>query len=393
MPEAEYLYLLIVELNGCRNIRHLKIDLSPERPARFRHLILTGPNGSGKSGALLAIATELARAATDGTPSWTPAVRLGLPHPAPAPVLSRLWKDGSLVLGYLPAQRTLKVKPVSGPEKIDLDGAVGVTANVSPLFLQFLVNKKIEQAFAGTDGDQATVEGIEAWFAALERRLALIMGDPKLRLIFQRKTFSFRFRRGDGYEFGMDELADGHAAIMAILAAILLRVEAALLRGHPEPSAGIFLIDEIETHLHVRLQQQILPFLIELFPWCQFLIATHSPAVIASVPGAMVYDLERNVGTLSDEFRGVRYGTLMKEHFGIHEDFDQESQTDLEELRRLSALAALTPDEEEKLEALAARPGQPTRCDQDPVGPQSHPVATRSAAQTARIFSGPTLPT
>lgn len=181
MPEAESLYLFSVELNGCRNIRHLKIDLSPERPARFRHLILTGPNGSGKSGALLAIATELARAATD--------------------------------------------------------------------------------------------------------------------------------------------------------------------------------------------------------------------AVIASVPGAMVYDLERNVGTLSDEFRGVRYGTLMKEHFGIHEDFDQESQTDLEELRRLSALAALTPDEEEKLEALAARPGQPTRCDQDPVGPQSHPVATRSAAQTARIFSGPTLPT
>ena len=143
MPEAESLYLFSVELNGCRNIRHLKIDLSPERPARFRPLILTGPNGSGKSGALLAIATELARAATDGTPSC--------------------------------------------------------------------------------------------------------------------------------------------------------------------------------------------------------------------------------------------YGTLMKEHFGIHEDFDQESQTDLEELRRLSALAA--------------RPGQPTRCDQDPVVPQSHPVATRSAAQTARIFSGPTLPT
>jgi hypothetical protein len=40
---------------------------------------------------------------------------------------------------------------------------------------------------------------------------------------------------------------------------------------------GIVLIDEIDLHLHVHLQKDILPQLIKLFPKIQFVITTHSP--------------------------------------------------------------------------------------------------------------------
>lgn len=44
-----------------------------------------------------------------------------------------------------------------------------------------------------------------------------------------------------------------------------------------EEISGIVLIDEIELHLHTKLQKEVLPKLIKLFPKVQFIITTHSP--------------------------------------------------------------------------------------------------------------------
>lgn len=41
--------------------------------------------------------------------------------------------------------------------------------------------------------------------------------------------------------------------------------------------SGIVIIDEIDSHLHAKLQKEILPSLIQLFPKVQFIITTHSP--------------------------------------------------------------------------------------------------------------------
>lgn len=44
-------------------------------------------------------------------------------------------------------------------------------------------------------------------------------------------------------------------------------------------SKGIVLIDEVDKHLHVTLQKDVLPLLMGLFPNVQFIITTHSPFV------------------------------------------------------------------------------------------------------------------
>lgn len=43
---------------------------------------------------------------------------------------------------------------------------------------------------------------------------------------------------------------------------------------------GIVVIDEVDTHLHSKLQSEVLPSLIKLFPKIQFILTTHSPLFI-----------------------------------------------------------------------------------------------------------------
>jgi len=40
---------------------------------------------------------------------------------------------------------------------------------------------------------------------------------------------------------------------------------------------GIVLVDEIDKHLHIRLQKEVLPRLIKIFPNVQFIVTSHSP--------------------------------------------------------------------------------------------------------------------
>ena len=54
---------------------------------------------------------------------------------------------------------------------------------------------------------------------------------------------------------------------------------------------GIVLIDEIDMHLHPKWQWKILNVLEENFPKIQFVVATHSPVIIASNKGANLIQL------------------------------------------------------------------------------------------------------
>jgi predicted ATP-binding protein involved in virulence len=47
---------------------------------------------------------------------------------------------------------------------------------------------------------------------------------------------------------------------------------------------GVVLIDEVDMHLHPTWQQVVLASLREAFPAIQFIVTTHSPQVLTSVP-------------------------------------------------------------------------------------------------------------
>lgn len=57
------------------------------------------------------------------------------------------------------------------------------------------------------------------------------------------------------------------------------------------------LIDEPENHLHPSMQREFLPGLKLAFPNFKFIVATHSPFILASLPDAQVYALTFNANS------------------------------------------------------------------------------------------------
>ncbi|NOH60314.1 AAA family ATPase [Vibrio sp. RE88] len=56
----------------------------------------------------------------------------------------------------------------------------------------------------------------------------------------------------------------------------------------------VIMIDEVEAHLHPKMQREILHSLAEAFPRASFIVSTHSPLVINSVEDAAIYVLAPN---------------------------------------------------------------------------------------------------
>jgi predicted ATP-binding protein involved in virulence len=64
------------------------------------------------------------------------------------------------------------------------------------------------------------------------------------------------------------------------------------LADDPLRGGGVVLIDEIELHLHPGWQRRIVPALERTFPRCQFIISTHSPAVLGHVERDSIFILK-----------------------------------------------------------------------------------------------------
>lgn len=257
------------------------------------------------------------------------------------------------LLAYMPAGRSLRLQRPRGPSRLD-EGQYLRSEGAAAMLLQFLVNLRMEQALAREDGDDDAADRIGRRFQEFELRFREILDDSQARLEFDRSTFDFRIVLGEGRLVDFDKLPDGIASVLFMWATLMIPAEAILRSGVSDPP-GWAIIDEPELHLHARLQEMVLPFLITMFPNIQFIVATHSPEVIASIPDATVFDLRSLKAISSHELQGIRYGTILTEHFGIETDFDLDTTRKLRELKVLLDLdPAPESQEHAKMQALVA---------------------------------------
>jgi predicted ATPase len=87
--------------------------------------------------------------------------------------------------------------------------------------------------------------------------------------------------------FSLDGVSGGVASIIDMAWQIFMYSD--------EFGRFVVTIDEPENHLHPELQQTILVGLLEAFPHVQFIVATHNPFIISSVPDSSVYVLDYNL--------------------------------------------------------------------------------------------------
>lgn len=88
------------------------------------------------------------------------------------------------------------------------------------------------------------------------------------------------FRRA-GVALPLGELSDGYRAMLAVVLDLVIRYSQ-LFDGRDDPLFGraIVVIDEVDLNLHPRWQRRVIEQLTSLFPGTQFVLTTHSPAVV-----------------------------------------------------------------------------------------------------------------
>lgn len=361
-PE-EFPYIKSLYVNDCYTYKNFNIDLYDYKP--FSHLILTGKNGSGKSTILKVINRQFLQEKTDNSAklsaravvatedengvkvnetvvsSSTTILRVEISFMRPHIInqengKGRLMKPNEVfelhkdkVYSYFEAKRGYATQQVEGPTKesdfIAKISSADSTNYFISTFKQYLVNKKVSQAFALIDQKTEQVEETNVFFETLRIRFSQVFGVKINKFEFTNDNYEFYLHLADGRKLTFNTLSDGAYALLSILMDLFIRVD--LIRkqvnNYTYNPCGIVLIDEPETHLHLQLQEQILPLLTSLFPNVQFIVATHSPAVVASIKNATVFDLTTKESRGSEETVGRSYSDLMISHFGLNNEYSE----------------------------------------------------------------------
>lgn len=347
------IFVTEIQINESRNIKNLNIQLSDKER---KHLIITGQNGSGKTSLLRDLYSFLMQVdkgkysrykhlkeALDITKGKLETRKNSYHLEDRENVLNGLKSDianfsndlriyggaeiifsnpdtvtemvryGKFIIGYFAANRHINLNRPIGPKKLILKKKYNIDEHAGIQFVQYLVNMHVDKSFARDDNDLKSVADINKWFDRLLKYLKKLIGTKKLELKFDRKSYNFQIIEGNKKPYGFDTLADGFSSILDIVSELIMRMEGSGAKSYN--LEGIVLIDEIETHLHVELQKEILPFLTSIFPNIQFIITTHSPFVLSSLSNAIICDLESRI--IANDLSAYSYDALIESYFKI----------------------------------------------------------------------------
>lgn len=375
--DTTFPFIQRLHIHKVRHLENIDILLDEARP---RHLILTGPNGCGKTSVLremkcyveaafsgrLAQCLDLkeAKKAPAHEASFQATLRennkraLGLSeielyisnlHPQ-----TKTYLSGKFIISFFDTRRSNTILNSHGAHQLNLPKISPIDVNQTTpgsQFLQFLVNQQNRAALLQMKGDAAGVAETQAWLANITAIFRQLFQNDQLTLEYDIDNFDFTIHMPGREPFRMvdNQLSDGFSAILHVVAELLMRMEAA--GNHDYNMPGIVLIDEIETHLHIKLQKAILPFLTGLFPNIQFIVTTHSPFVLTSLPDAVVFDLESHERW--ENMSPMSASSVVEHYF----DLDLYSDTIKHHMTRLQALTgrARSPDEETEYQQLCAQ--------------------------------------
>ena len=349
-------FLTGIHIHKVRHLENIDIPLSA---TTRKNLILTGKNGSGKTSVLNALISHFEYVLSN---SYYPIDRCqyhinsysseieqaddteaGKRKKAEAQkgltrweALLSHWTDGAIfnctsleslrerysagqfILARFEDVRSSAVDISKNITKVDLQPIYKLSDKPVRQLAKYMASLKATQAFAKTEGTPKRAQEIENWFQRFEAVLRKIYGDDSLKLHFDIETFQFSILMNNREPFDFNTMSAGYAAVFDIIGDLMMRMES----QRSYDLEGIVLIDEIETHLHVELQKQIVPILTGLFPNIQFIMTTHSPFILNSASNAVIYDLEKHT-LVENGLTNLPYEGIVESYFGV--DLDRKS--------------------------------------------------------------------
>lgn len=134
-------------------------------------------------------------------------------------------------------------------------------------------------------------------------------------------VLNYKDQQGLPVSRNFSTLSDGYRELMTLSADIAWRMS--LLNPQLDAPAkdvpGIIMIDEIELHLHPRWQGNILQILQTVFPKVQFVVTTHSPFIIQSVPRNQlrIFESVNSILSTEDKSRGANIDSILNDIMNV----------------------------------------------------------------------------
>lgn len=198
------------------------------------------------------------------------------------------------------------------------DGAlVGDRRNFRLFFEWFRGREDLENEYRIHDSSHRDHQ-LRAVRAAIE---SLMPGFTSLRV--QRAPLGMVVNKGE-WTLYVDQLSDGEKCLLAMAGDLARRLAMANpFLDDPLQGSGVVLIDEIELHLHPGWQRDVVPALERTFPGCQFILSTHSPAILGHIDRESVFVLQHGPGVTSaihpSVSRGMDVNRVLLEIMGVDE--------------------------------------------------------------------------
>lgn len=151
--------------------------------------------------------------------------------------------------------------------------------------------------------------------AAATTKGAMVDYDVELNQL----VFIYTTAEGVYHRNRMHSMSDGYRGTLSLFADIAYRMATLnpALGSNVLETPGVVMIDEIDLHLHPRWQARILEDLARIFPNVQFIVTTHSPVVVASVPRGNIRILGEDAATVpAMETRGRDAGDILNTVLG-----------------------------------------------------------------------------
>lgn len=163
-------------------------------------------------------------------------------------------------------------------------GSMNMATNIQEWFIQIARSSNAYQS--AEDNREIELKTVLHLLHEIDKRIdadyLAISGDDRVSLKIDRQKIQ------------LSQLSSGFSSILKLIQSIVSGYGYFTNETNLQNIKGIVFIDEIESHLHLSWQANIIPLLKRLFPNTTFYVTTHSSVVLSQLQEGEAYELQRD---------------------------------------------------------------------------------------------------
>ncbi|MFC1848432.1 AAA family ATPase [Chloroflexota bacterium] len=254
-----------------------------------------------------------------------------------------------------------KNKTLTAGEKKELERRKPWSSNayrVSRITDEEVVSKMVELDYRSYRKDDTRFRDVVSVIARIASEIMIGFPVNFQRIEEEDSSLYPQFTTPNGH-LPLDKLSQGTQSIIQWLSRLVLGM--AEYYDFPKDltkKPAIFIIDEIDAHMHPEWQRRIIPTITKNLPNCQLFVSTHSPLILSGLSEGQVQLLNRGrknrIEVTTNEFETVGWSVdeTMRWLLGMKGTFDSETEKAVDKLESLRVKSRLTKAEKEQLGSL-----------------------------------------